>query len=372
MKSEELSRGLDPLRMDERLRDVSWPEVREVEAPAVEAGDVMVVCGGFEERAVSVLRRVCESGRTGFQVVLVEYRPEYEANRVEEIEDLAKQAGLVVQRCMYDRRSPAGIGTRLDQLSGGRGRVWVDVSGMSRLLIVQALVELLPCAGRAVSIVYGEAAEYRPTEARFERDWGTEHRAQGLSYLSSGIYEVAATPELGSVSMVGEAIRLIAFPSFDPAQLKNLVEELQPTYAELVHGRPPAEWNRWRLDAIRRINGATLKELRGARDYAVSTRDYRETLRLLLDIYARRSMFDRIVVAPTGSKMQAVAVAIFRLTLDDVQVVYPTPLRFKDERAYTFGVRQVYQLDVPDGPWEREKEGQEEEFESLLSHRPSK
>lgn len=364
MRDEELNRRLDPLRMDEELQTVAWPELRDVEVPPVEAGDVMVVCGGFEERAVSVLRRVCEGGRTGFRVVLVKYRPEYEANRVEEIEHLAKQAGLVVRRCTYDRRSPAGIGRRVGELCGERGRVWVDVSGMSRLLIVQALVELLACAGRPLSVVYGEAAEYRPTEAQFERDRSGGKATHGLSYLSSGIYEVAATPELGSVSMVGEAIRLIAFPSFDPAQLKNLVEELQPTYTELVHGTPPAERNRWRLDAIKHLNGAILEELKGARDHAVSTRDYRETLRLLLDVYSRRSMFDRIVVAPTGSKMQAVAIAILRLALDDVQVVYPTPLRFKEERAYTFGVRQVYQLDVPGGgPWRREEEGREAEFE---------
>ena len=360
MKSEERNRRLGPLRMDERVRALAWPEVREVDVPSVSEGDVMVLCGGFEERAVAILKRLCEVGRRGFRLVLIMYRPEYRANRVEEIEDLARQGGLAVQRCTYDRHSPAGIGRRLYELSTGGGRVWVDVSGMSRLLIVQTLLGLLAEGGVDVSIMYGEAAEYRPTQERFEDDLNSGVSGQGMSYLSSGIYEVAATPELGSVSMVGEAMRLIAFPSLDPAQLKNLVEELQPTYAELVHGMPPAGENRWRPDAIKKINRVTLAELQGAKEYSVSTRDYRATLNALLEIYANRSMFDRIVVAPTGSKMQAVGVAMFRLALDDVQVVYPTPLRFKEERAYTLGVGQVYQLDVPAGPWNAEEAGGEE------------
>lgn len=360
MTNEEQDRRFEPLRMDERVRALPWPELMKVEVPLVAAGDVMVLCGGFEERAVGILRGMCNAGRRGFRLVLIQYQPEYEANRMEEIEDLAERAGIVVRKCTYDRRSPAGIGRRVSELSERRGRVWVDISGMSRLLIVQVLLGLLAYTDRAVSIVYGEASEYRPTQERFERDRNSGGDGQRMSYLSSGIYEVAATPELGSISMVGEAIRLIAFPSFDPAQLKNLVEELQPTYAEVVHGIPPAKLNRWRMDAIKEINGATLVELKGAKEHAVSTRDYRETLDLLLEIYASRSMFDRLVVAPTGSKMQAVGVAMFRLALDDVQVVYPTPLRFTDERTYTLGMGQVYQLDVPGaGPWRKEDEGEE-------------
>ena len=355
MKSEEWSSGNPPLRMDERLRALAWPELVEIDVPAVDDGDVVVLCGGFEERAVAVLRRLCEAGRRGFGLLLVKYRPEYVTNRAEEIEGLAKRGGLAVQECTYDRRSPAGIGKRISEMSGASGRVWVDISGMSRLLIVQTLQGLLTYTGRPVSILYGEAAEYRPTQQRFRDDRKSSGEGQGVSYLSSGIYEVAATPELGAVSMVGEAIRLIAFPSFDPAQLKNLVEELQPTYVELVHGMPPAERNRWRLSAMVEINGATLGELKGTSEHTVSTLDYRETVDLLLSVYASRSMFDRIVVAPTGSKMQTVGLSMVRLALDDVQVVYPTPLRFKEERAYTVGFERLYQLDVPEaGPWKRE------------------
>jgi hypothetical protein len=58
-------------------------------------------------------------------------------------------------------------------------------------------------------------------------------------------------------------------------------------------------------------------------------------------------MFDRIVVAPTGSKMQAVAVGLFRSVLYDVQIVYPTPQTFTAPDEHTIGIRQLYKVDLP-------------------------
>jgi hypothetical protein len=78
-----------------------------------------------------------------------------------------------------------------------------------------------------------------------------------------------------------------------------------------------------------------------------SIRDYRETLRILIKVYGERSMFDRIVVAPTGSKMQAVAVGLFRSALYDVQVVYPTPQIFTTPHEHTVGIRQLYKVGLP-------------------------
>ena len=55
---------------------------------------------------------------------------------------------------------------------------------------------------------------------------------------------------------------------------------------------------------------------------------------------------ERIVVAPTGSKMQTVAVGIFRAFLDDIQIVYPTPHLFPKPDKYTTGSRKMYRLDL--------------------------
>ena len=140
---------------------------------------------------------------------------------------------------------------------------------------------------------------------------------------------------------------MVAFPSFDRSHLANLIQELQPTYTDLIHGIPPSETNAWRTEAVRNLNRPVLDSLRRNTNHCASTLDYTKTLRILLGIYKNRSMFDKIVVAPTGSKMQAVAVALFRAALYDVQIVYPTPQTFTAPEEYTGGVRRMYALDLP-------------------------
>ena len=330
----------------EHLQDVDWPELRATEIPGIETGDCMLVCAGFEDRAIQGLLRVRRSDRGNFSLGVVKYRPSYRQNKLEIIRDIGRSARLEMREFLYDRENPARAGEDLARFASTFNRVFVDISGMSRLLIVQTLVALLSVPSAHVTIIYCEAEEYPPSEDRFRKD---ERGRTGVtpSYLSSGIFEIAATPELASTSMLGEAIRLIAFPSFDPAQLTNLIQELQPTYVDLVHGLPPAEENRWRTEAVRTLNSPIFTSLQKRCDHEASTLDYRETLKILIEKYRERSMFDRLVVAPTGSKMQAVAVALFRAALYDVQVVYPTPQIFTEPDRYTVGARRLYELDLP-------------------------
>lgn len=335
------------LRTDERLSKVAWPALRRIDAPMVGTGDCLLICAGFEKRAVGTLDRICKAGRDGFSLGLVSYLPPQPENRIQQLREISQSADLQVTEFVYDREHPAGMGEKLKDFTQGFDRVFVDISGMSRLLIVQTLVALLSLEKHSVAVIYGEAEEYPPSKRRFEEDHSENNTKPTSGYLSSGVLEIATTPELSSVSMLGEALRLIAFPSFVPSQLTNLLQELQPAYTEFIHGVPPAQQNKWRTEAVRKLNRSTLDELRGKKEHDACTLDYRATLNKLLQIYAERSMFDRLVVAPTGSKMQAVAVGLFRAALHDVQIVYPTPQDFTTPKEHTLGLRQLYQLDIP-------------------------
>ncbi len=333
------------LRCDERLAGIDWPDVDDFDVGAINAGDAVVLCGGFEERACAVLGRLVECGKKGITLVLVEYRPCNDDNKVDALRALAASAGVMLCECVYDRQLPAGGGEKVAELVAGAGTVYVDISGMSRLLIVQVIVALDE-AGLRTTIVYGEAAAYAPTAQEFKDRLRSREQETTLDFLSSGVFEVAATPELGSVAMVGEAIRLVVFPSFEAVQMKNLLQELQPTYVDVIHGVPPAKENRWRLDAAKQLNMGVLRRQTGVTEHEASTLDYRETIEVLLEIYRRRSMFDRLLLAPTGSKMQAVAVGLVRAALTDIQIVYPTPQHLNTS-VYTQGLRHIYQLRAP-------------------------
>ena len=357
-------------RPDERLACLDWPDMQEIKVPFIGPDDCMLVCGGFEHRAVEPLLRICKEQRTAFSLALIRYIPEISQNRIRELREICQGAGLKVIEFVYDREEPSGMGESLGHFSQTFDRVFVDISGMSRLLIVQTLVALIQDRSRSISIIYGEAREYPPSKDEFEKNKMVGLTNPTPSFLSSGIIEIAATPELSSVSMLGEAIRLIAFPSFDPAQLTNLVQELQPTYSDVIHGEPPDPGNSWRTEAIRLLNERTLNELHGKSDHTSSTLDFRQALSTMLEIYCRRSMFDRLVVAPTGSKMQTVAVGIFRAVLHDVQIVYPTPHVFTQPERYTLGVRRLYQLDLPtDAIWSAIKGGEADDDESVPESR---
>lgn len=334
------------LRADERLGSIDWPNLETTDVPVVRAGDCVLTCAGFEERSTETLRRIHDSGGSGFLLGIIDYRPFYPQNRIEELRALARVARVEAIERIYDRRDPSAIEAVLTELVKGFDRVVVDISGMSRLLIVQTVVSLIRNK-KKVSIVYCEADDYPPSESEFRSAYDAKKDDSLPEFLSSGTIDIAMTPELSSVSMLGESIRLIAFPSFDGSQLTNLVRELQPTYVDVIYGRPPAEINRWREKALLKTNRTTLDSLHQKLSHVACTLDYRDTLRILLDIYGDRGGFDRMVVSPTGSKMQSVAVALVRSVLYDIQVVYPTPSVFTEPERHTVGVRRLYELDLP-------------------------
>jgi hypothetical protein len=279
--------------------------------------------------------------------MLIGYKPIVRENKNDAVREMCRDANLL--EIDYDRQNPQGFGGKVAHiLSGCRGRVFVDVSAMSRLLIVQILVTLgtrlkgfLDC-----SIAYSEALEYPPTQSRAERELARSKADPTLSilFLSSGVFEITILPELGSIAPAGAQTRLIAFPSLDTHHLTALRNEIQPSRLTLIEGLPPNQSNQWRQDLIATING--IRRIRDAEIYATSTRDYRATLNCLLMLYRTHSLNERLVIAPTGSKMQSVAVGIFRAFASDVQVVYPTPHSFPSPDDYTRGVGQSYALQL--------------------------
>ncbi len=347
MNSKILSRS-DLLRMDEHLSAIDWPDLKKIEVPSIERGDFLLVCAGFEDRSMESLRRICDAGKKDFSLIVVDYLPKYEENKREELYEIARNSNLESYELIYDRENPTGIGEKLGEYlkKQATGRVFLDISGMSRLLIVQILVELVSEQNRPIIIIYGEAEKYFPSEKEFNEGYKKDGDKSVPSYLSSGIFEIAITPELSAVAMLGEAIRLISFPSFDHTQLTNSIQELQPTYVEVINGIPLDTTNKWRTDAIHKLNQPTLDMLKNFEKHEVCTFDYKKALNTLLKIYAEHNIFNRLVIAPTGSKMQTVAVALFRAALHDIQIVYPTPREFTPKK-YTSGLRQLYEVEIP-------------------------
>lgn len=329
-----------PLRPDETLSNLPWPEFGQVAEIQLAPGDVYVACGGFEDRAFAALGSATNVGRTDCIVAGIRYLPHYEENRFSELRELSSRIGARFVGRTYNRHLPAGSGELFaDLFDAAEGRIWVDVSGMSKLLIAQLIVVLArpPRALRGVSIVYSEAKTYPPNQETFEQETREADPLDASFFLSEGVQDVEVVPELGSLAMPGPPVHLVLFPSFNPDQLSSLQGAIQPSSITAINGSPPASGDAWRLEAIRILNN--VDSLPNTSETTTSTLDYRETLRALLEIYSAYNVHHRLVVSPTGSKMQSVAVGLFRACMTDTQVAYPVPRVFTNPKEHTRGFR---------------------------------
>lgn len=219
---------------------------------------------------------------------------------------------------------------------------------MSRLLIVQAIVALknIPRLLEKSYIVYTEAQKYSPSQQEALEELARSQADPSFSifFLSSGVFEITLIPELSSNAPPGLQTRLVAFPSLDAHQLLALRAELQPSRLSTIEGVPPGSHHQWREKAIAEVNG--LDQITNIEKYRVSTLNYQETLSCLLKLYREHGIYERFLVSPTGSKMQAVAVGLLRLFLEDIQIVYPTPRDFLKPERYTEGAGQIHLLSL--------------------------
>ncbi|NQT59339.1 MAG: hypothetical protein HQ557_10195, partial [Bacteroidetes bacterium] len=128
------------LRIDRKLYNLEKPPLVPSDIVGLNKGDILILCAGFEDRSIRVLNDAINSGKSDFSIVLVEYLPNVPENKTNEIMKKCSECGVSVDRLLYDRENPPSIRNKLlDILYPVECRIFVDISGMSKLLIVQIL-----------------------------------------------------------------------------------------------------------------------------------------------------------------------------------------------------------------------------------------
>jgi hypothetical protein len=301
------------------------------------------LAAGFEDRRLAFADTVANTSGDSAAVVL-RYRPQLRGNDLEGVVEHLRRLGFREHRTKvveFDRFAPhafAGqLKAALQQL--GSTHVLLDMSAMSKLAIMLCL-DVLREAAIDVDVFCAEAKRYRPSEKRFHQAWQNRDDCRPSLQIYTGVQKVVRVSRLCSVAMQGQPTAAIAFMSFNEELVQALINTVSPSRLLLVNCRPPVLG--WRERATAWIHETLVKEW-GEEDNplgpdglplrSASTRDYTETVSLLLDLYWRNAPSYRIVLAPTGSKMQTLGCFIVRALHSDIHIEYPTPIAFRAGRA---------------------------------------
>ena len=318
------------------------------------SGDVLILAPGFEDRSLAACSAIAAA--EGTHAILLDYRPENCGNRMDEVREALENAGLTKDNhtlVTYDRFDPSNFEGRLmnEVARLCSGRAIVDISAMSKLAIMLTL-KTLSERDVPISILYAEADIYGPSELEFNaaRRHGEVHRPSLQIY--TGIHGVVRVDSLASVAMQGQPTAALVFMSFNDALTQSIVNTVYPARLLLINGRPPI--HSWREEATAWIHDRVRMEWAddnplsadgsGLPARSASTLDYRETVILLLDLYWKLSASHRILLAPAGSKLQAVACWIVKALHPDIHIEYPSPQGFL--RVYSRGIGKLWRLDL--------------------------
>ncbi len=325
------------------------PELKSIHKIQLRPGEVLISAGGFEDRVLaipSILTK--ESPPEGLAIVL-EYLPHDEKNRLDEVVTALRQRCAQVETEKYDLHHPEGFDQILtDRLYSLKAcAVCLDISGMSRLAIM-IIADVLREMNLPLRIVFAEARDYAPSEEEFESAKKGDEQHLPTSFIHTGIHDVLHVRRLSSVRMQSNATLLIAFDSFNEALCQALINMINPSRFILINGLPPRDELLWREEATKYVHQFLRKEWNIEDDNVpvktTSTLYYAETYELLTSLYWRFSTEHRIIIAPTGSKMQTLGSYLMRAVHEDVHLEYPAVSGFFGDK-YSRGVREIWEID---------------------------
>jgi hypothetical protein len=331
---------------------MNLPSLRPCFGIAGAEGQALVTVAGFEDRRLAACRLLQEGSQCS--VLIFRYLPRDSRNDEHSI--LAELSAKNVRVgegnfLVYDRFDPGPFPDLFAKWLVERrvSSVILDVSAMSKLLLLLCLdvCREIECG---VSVFYAEAMNYAPSLGQFERARHDLQKYRPSIDVYTGVHGIMHHSRFSSVAMQGQPTAAIAFMSFNEKLTQALLNDVSPSRLFLINGRPPLLG--WRETATAWIHEKLRKEWPesdnrvgkdGLPTRVTSTLQYTETVHVLLNLYWDLSVDHRILVAPTGSKMQTLAVFIAKRLHPDIHIEYPTPSGFLD--SYSGGIGQTWMVD---------------------------
>jgi hypothetical protein len=81
----------------------------------------------------------------------------------------------------------------------------------------------------------------------------------------------------------------------------------------------------------------------GLLERCASTLIFEETIKVMDQIYKEFGLYERIMVAVTGSKMQTLGLILSKIKYPDLHLEYPSPDSYY-LKGFSFGIQDVHQV----------------------------
>lgn len=312
---------------------------------------LLIVSEGFEERSVSFLSS-CEKCYFD-RVIVCRYFPPKESKYTKLMELVSEKCNIAeIQEFLFNRYDPFEFENQL-RIEFERvhffEEVVVDISVMSKYMIMQIVCSLEKYIGN-LTVIYSEPLSYAPSEEEFQNEVKNKVQRAATVLPSSGVHDIIRTPLLTSIVMQKSPALLVAFLSFNEQLIRALLSEFNPMRLYLINGAPP--YLKWRENAMSEIHNNIIKEYskdnpvdkKGTLKRKSSTLNYIDTFNLLAKIYREHCVENRIVLSPTGSKMQALGCSLIKLCCPDIHIEYPTPESYYISGYSSSEIREIHQV----------------------------
>lgn len=314
--------------------------------------DLFLCALGFEPRCLTLPGLLKDAGYQAHRSVYFKYATNLDDNAVNMAELEARLRGISINVSPIEADSidfPGRFRELLELVISEAPtkppRITLDISVTANRLLLRCMKVLLEYDIN-LRIIYSEAAVYHPTKDEYERD--TEKLMQDdLFGLERGVGDVM--PSINYPGYTPDPLPdfLIIFPSFKTDRSKAVISFADPSLlinagdkVVWLLGEPHHNEDYWRLDAMKKINAIN----QHARQYEVSTFDYKATLEVLERLHGEMSERYRITLSPLGSKMQALGTALFCYMHPDVRIIFSTPKEYNAAR-YSTGCKAIWKIE---------------------------
>jgi hypothetical protein len=332
------------------------PELKLAEKLIPVQGRAFIGACGFEQRSTGWILSQIGVSNVINKAMIIHYKPSKGRGRCSELNKGLSSLGVsyttnLIYNSVFPHCIEDDVEKKLDKILDGLTEVVIDISAMTKLLIMVLLDKLKNFDG-VVRIVYTEAKEYAPTQKEYE------NRKDDLKALmhfpSRGFQSVVRVRCLSSIRMQGQPIVMVAFTSFNEQLVPYMLGSINPHKLIFINGCPPRSDYVWREHATSDIYRSLIDEYSGDNIIDVnnvlsrksSTLYYKETLDSLEDIYKLYGAYERIICAATGSKMQTVGLFFFKMKHPDIHIEYPTPDSYY-VHGMSKGIREIHEIFIP-------------------------